>query len=215
MSLLTASARFVTRRFRFRETETADSLFVAVRSADFASSAIPPSLSRELSALSVGETKRVNNLVGVGPLKVGRDSETLNAVYVTDAEHHLTDDIRMREILLTQPDARVRDRMNRQFVTLKVTDTEATAVEMFRKYDRTVLPIVDRRGVMLGVVTVDDVLDVAEETATREIQKFGGLEALDEAYATTPVLELVRKRGTWLIVLFAGEMLTASAMGFF
>lgn len=147
--------------------------------------------------------------------RVGRDSETLNAVYVTDAEHHLTDDIRTREILLAQPEARVRELMNRQFVTLKVTDTEATAVEMFRKYDRTVLPVVDRRGVMLGVVTVDDVLDVAEEAATREIQKFGGLEALDEAYAATPVLELVRKRGTWLIVLFAGEMLTASAMGFF
>lgn len=147
--------------------------------------------------------------------RVGRDSETLNAVYVTDAEHHLLDDIRMREILLAQPEARVRDLMNRQFVTLKVTDTEGTAVELFRKYDRTVLPVVDRRGVMLGVVTVDDVLDVAEETATREIQKFGGLEALDEAYAATPVLELVRKRGTWLIVLFAGEMLTASAMGYF
>lgn len=147
--------------------------------------------------------------------RVGRDSETLNAVYVTDAEHHLTDDLRTREILLAQPEAHVRELMNRQFVTLKVTDTEATAVEMFRKYDRTVLPVVDRRGVMLGVVTVDDVLDVAEETATREIQKFGGLEALDEAYAATPVLKLVRKRGTWLIVLFAGEMLTASAMGFF
>jgi len=96
-----------------------------------------------------------------------------------------------------------------------VTDTEATAVEAFRKYDRTVLPVIDRRGVMLGVVTVDDVLDVAEETATREIQKFGGLEALDEAYAATPVLELVRKRATWLVVLFLGEMLTASAMGAF
>ncbi len=147
--------------------------------------------------------------------RIGRDSETLNAVYVTDPEQHLIDDIRTREILLAQPDARVRDLMNRQFVTLTVTDTESSAVEMFRKYDRTVLPVVDRRGVMLGVVTVDDVLDVAQETATREIQKFGGLEALDESYAATPVLELVRKRGTWLIVLFAGEMLTASAMGYF
>ncbi len=147
--------------------------------------------------------------------KVGRDSESLNAVYVIDADHHLVDDIRMREILLAQPNARMRDLMNRQIVTLKVTDSEATAVEAFRKYDRTVLPVVDRRGAMLGVVTVDDVLDVAEKTATREAQKFGGLESLDEPYIATPVLELVRKRGTWLIVLFVGEMLTASAMGFF
>jgi magnesium transporter len=147
--------------------------------------------------------------------KVGRDSESLNALYVCDADQHLIDDIRTREILLSQPDVRVRDLMDRKFVALKVTDTEAYAVEMFRKYDRTVLPVVDRRGVMLGIVTVDDVLDVAEETATREIQKFGGLEALDEPYVATPVLEMVRKRGTWLLVLFLGEMLTASAMGYF
>jgi magnesium transporter len=78
-----------------------------------------------------------------------------------------------------------------------------------------VLPVTDARNVLLGVVTVDDVLDVAEETSTREIQKFGGLEALDEPYVSTPVLEMVRKRGVWLIVLFLGEMLTASAMGAF
>src|SRR4029453_9068786 len=106
--------------------------------------------------------------------RVGRDSETLNAVYVADAEHHLIDDLRMREILLAQPDARVRDLMNRQFVALAVTDTEVTAVEAFRKYDRTVLPVIDRRGVMLGVVTGDDVLDVAQEAATGGIQKSGG-----------------------------------------
>jgi Mg2+ transporter (mgtE) len=147
--------------------------------------------------------------------RVGRDSETLNAVYVSDDEQHLIDDIRMREILLAASDASVRSLMDRQYVTLSVTDEEAVAVEKFRKYDRTVLPVVDRRGVLLGVITVDDVLDVAEEAATREIQKFGGLEALDEAYVATPVLVLVRKRASWLIVLFVGEMLTASAMGAF
>lgn len=147
--------------------------------------------------------------------RVGRDSESLNAVYVSDDDHHLIDDIRMREILLAQSDTRVRDLMDRQFIALKVTDSEPTAVEYFRKYDRTVLPVIDRRGVLLGVVTVDDVLDVVEETATREIQKLGGLEALDVSYVATPVLELVRKRATWLIVLFVGEMLTASAMGVF
>jgi len=147
--------------------------------------------------------------------RVGKDRETLNAVYVYDDEQHLIDDIRMRQILLAVPESTIRDLMDRRYIALQVTDVETTAVEMFRKYDRTVLPVVDRRGVLLGVVTVDDVLDVAEETATREIQKFGGLEALEEAYAATPVLELVRKRATWLIVLFLGEMLTASAMGVF
>ncbi len=146
---------------------------------------------------------------------VGRDSETLNAVYVTDHHGHLIDDIRMREILLAQPEATVLSLMNREFVSLKANDTEATAVDYFRRYDRTVLPVTDARNLLLGVVTVDDVLDVVEETSTREIQKFGGLEALDEPYVSTPVLEMVRKRGVWLIVLFLGEMLTASAMGAF
>ena len=146
---------------------------------------------------------------------VGRDSESLNAVYVLDDSHHLIDDIRMREILLAPPDAQVRSLMNGQFVALRVTDAETTAVELFRKYDRSVLPVVDSKGVLVGVVTVDDVLDVQEETATREAQRFGGLEALDEPYIATPVGTLVRKRATWLVILFVGELLTATAMGFF
>lgn len=147
--------------------------------------------------------------------EVGKDCETLNALYVMDDQHHLIDDIAMRSILLASPDDIVRDLMTWQFVALLVTDRESYAVQQFRKYDRTVLPVLDRRGLLLGVVTVDDVMDVAEEVATREIQKFGGMEALDEAYISTPVLLLVRKRASWLIVLFLGELLTASAMGVF
>jgi len=147
--------------------------------------------------------------------KVGTNKETFNALYVTDPQQHLIDDIRLRDVLLAPPETLVRELMDRQYVALNVTDPEFVAVEKFRKYDRTVLPVIDRRGVLLGVVTVDDVLDVAEESATREIQKFGGLEALDEPYIATPLLQLVRKRGTWLIVLFLGELLTASAMGVF
>ncbi len=146
---------------------------------------------------------------------VGRDSESLNAVYVTDDNQQLIDDIRIREILLARANATVGELMDNKYVALKVTDSENVAVEYFRKYDRTVLPVVDGRGTLLGIVTVDDVIDVADEAATRELQKFGGLEALDAPYVSTPVLELVRKRGVWLIVLFLGEMLTASAMGFF
>jgi magnesium transporter len=147
--------------------------------------------------------------------RVGQDSETLNAVYVTDPQHRLLDDVRMRDILLASPQTTVRDLVDGQFVALAVTDPEAAAVEQFRRYDRSVLPVIDRRGVLLGVVTVDDVLDVAEEVATREIQRFGGLEALEESYVATPQAAMIRKRAAWLIVLFLGEMLTASAMGIF
>jgi magnesium transporter len=147
--------------------------------------------------------------------RVGKDSETLNVLYVTDDEDHLLDDIRIREILLAPPDRTVEELMDQRYVALSVTDREADAVAVFRKYDRTALPVIDGRQVLLGVVTIDDVMDVAEQQATRELQKFGGQEALDEPYIATPILEMVRKRATWLVVLFLGEMLTASAMGFF
>jgi magnesium transporter len=144
--------------------------------------------------------------------RVGSDSETLNVVYVTDEQHRLIDDVRIREFLLAAPDRKVSDLMDERFVALTVTDQESEAVVLFRKYDRSALPVVDGKGILLGIVTVDDVLDVAEEEATREIQKFGGLEALDDPYMATPLLEMVRKRASWLIILFVGETFTASAL---
>jgi magnesium transporter len=145
----------------------------------------------------------------------GRDSETLNVLYVVDDRNVLIDDLSIREVLLALPDARVRDLMDGRLVSLEATADKASAVEVFRKYDRTALPVLNPAGVLLGIVTIDDVLDVAEERATREIQRFGGLEALDESYIDTPFPALVRKRASWLVVLFLGEMLTATAMGYF
>jgi magnesium transporter len=145
----------------------------------------------------------------------GRDSETLNVIYVVDDMNKLIDDLRIREILLAPLHAHVADIMDHKCVSLSVTDDRKTAVEVFRKYDRTALPVVDTHNRLAGIVTLDDVLDVAEEEATRSIQKFGGLEALDEPYMSTPLPLMVRKRATWLVILFVGEMLTATAMGFF
>ena len=145
----------------------------------------------------------------------GKDSETLNAIYVIDDKGHLIDDIRIREVLLASLHATVRDLMDRTFICLKVTDSKADAVDLFRKYDRTALPVVNDDGILVGIVTVDDMLDVAEEQATREMQQLGGVEALEEPYIDTPLLTMVRKRATWLVVLFLGELLTASAMGYF
>ncbi len=145
--------------------------------------------------------------------RFGKDSETLNVVYVTDENHRLIDDVRIREILLAPPDRKVFELLDERFVALSVTEEESEAVAFFRKYDRSALPVIDGKGILLGIVTVDDVLDVAEEEATREIQKFGGVEALDDSYMATPVLQMVKKRATWLVVLFVGELLTASAMG--
>jgi magnesium transporter len=145
----------------------------------------------------------------------GRDSETLNVIYVVNGNNRLIDDLRIREILLAPLHAVVSDLCDNRFVSLNASDDKKEAVKVFRQYDRTVLPVIDSHGRLVGIVTLDDVLDVAEEEATREIQKFGGLEALDEPYMSTPLLEMIRKRATWLVILFVGEMLTATAMGYF
>ena len=145
----------------------------------------------------------------------GRDSETLNVIYVLDEQGKLIDDVRMREFLLRPVDARVQDFRNGEFFALKVKDSEESAVEEFRKYDRVALPVVDSAGKLVGIVTVDDVLDVAEAAATEDIQKIGGSEALDEPYMRIALRKMVRKRAGWLVILFVGELLTATAMGFF
>jgi len=145
----------------------------------------------------------------------GPDSDTLNVIYVVDKNGRLVDEIRLRTVLLSPPETMICDLMNRTFVALQATDDQESAVGTFKKYDYVALPVIDSLGFMLGVVTVDDVLDVAEEEATEDIQKLGGVEALGEPYIKLSLLELVRKRAVWLIVLFVGEMLTATAMGYY
>ncbi len=142
----------------------------------------------------------------------GRDSETLNFVYVVDDRGKLIDDVRMREFLLRPLTAKVSEIRDQTFGALNVTDSQQDALNVFRKYDRAALPVVDSNGVLVGIVTADDMLDVAEEEATEDIQKFGGMEALDEPYMRIPLWRMVRKRAGWLIILFLGEMLTATAM---
>jgi magnesium transporter len=145
----------------------------------------------------------------------GQDSETLNHVYVVDDAGLLIDDSRIREFLLAPLDKRAADLMDRQFVALKATDDQEAAVAVFRQYDRTALPVTDTAGMLIGIVTIDDVLDVAEAAATRDIQRVGGSEALDEPYMTIAFGRMIQKRAGWLTALFLGEMLTATAMGAF
>jgi len=142
----------------------------------------------------------------------GRDSETLNVIYVVDERGKLIDDVRIREFLLKPLETKVSEIRDQTFVALKVNDSQEEALNIFRKYDRTALPVVDSSDVLVGIVTIDDMLDVAEEEATEDIQKFGGMEALDEPYMRISLWRMVRKRAGWLIVLFLGEMLTATAM---
>lgn len=144
-----------------------------------------------------------------------QDTEAADVIFVVDKEGLLINDVPVRRMVLSDPALTMREIMDGYYVTLLITDTKADAIEKFKEFDRVVLPVVDAENRMLGVVTVDDVIDAAEEQDTKDMQQFGGLESLDYPYVQTPFLELIRKRAGWLVVLFIGEMLTASAMAYF
>lgn len=147
--------------------------------------------------------------------RVGRDAETLDMIYVVDGEGHLIDDLRLRVFVLASPNLPVSALMDRSYVALRATDDREEAVRAIERYDRVALPVIDSEGLLLGIVTADDVLDVAEEEATEDFQKLGGMEALDTPYMQTGLGAMIRKRAGWLSALFLGEMLTATAMGHF
>jgi magnesium transporter len=146
----------------------------------------------------------------------GHESETLNVIYAVDDHGKLVGEILARDLLLSLPEKKVRDIISEEkMITLTTTQDQKDALDTFKRYDKIALPVVDSNGYLIGIVTVDDMLDVAEEEETEDIQKFGGIEALEEPYIDLPMLQLVKKRAVWLVVLFIGEMLTASAMTFF
>jgi len=145
----------------------------------------------------------------------GQDSETLSMVYVIDDADKLVDDLRLRQVLLAPPEGHVHDLMDSRFIRLKATDHPQIAVDAFKRTGFFALPVTDTQGVLLGIVTVDDILRLAEAEATEDIQKIGGSEALDEPYMQIGLPRMVRKRATWLVILFLSEMLTATAMGKF
>jgi magnesium transporter len=147
--------------------------------------------------------------------KAGRGLETLNQLYVVDEKGRLVDSVRLRNLVVSELNTPITELLEQQSLALHATDDQETAVATFRKYDRTVLPVIDSKDVLVGALTVDDVLDVAEQEATEDIQKLGGMEALDAPYLKIGLLSMIRKRAGWLAVLFVGEMLTATAMGYF
>lgn len=147
--------------------------------------------------------------------KHGQDSETLSLVYVVDDHGVLIDDIHIRSLLLAPPDNTMADLMDHQFVALRATEDQEEAIGVFEREHRTALPVTDTAGILIGIVTIDDVLRVAEAAATEDIQKIGGTAALDEPYILIGLGRMIRKRAGWLVVLFLGELFTATAMGFF
>jgi magnesium transporter len=147
--------------------------------------------------------------------KHARNSETIDVVYVVDENGYLVDDLRIRDVILATPEKRVEEIIDGRVVSLNVNDDQENASQVFKMNNRVALPVVDENNLLLGIVTIDDMLWVANEEFSEDMQKMGGTEALNEPYLDMPLLKLFRKRISWLVVLFIGEMLTATAMGFF
>jgi magnesium transporter len=145
----------------------------------------------------------------------GEDKETLNVVYVTEADGKLIDGLRIRRLLLAPPNQRLFDIISSTLVSLFAGDSAEDAVEVFRQTGLYALPVTSSSGKMLGIVTLDDVLNVAEERATSDMQKVGASGELEEPYLELTVWQMLLKRAPWLIVLFLGGLLTANAMAFF
>jgi len=139
--------------------------------------------------------------------------EQLNVLYVIDGDRRYIGDVSLPALVTADPPTkRIDEVMTGKQAALKATDEQSLAVDFFRKYDRSYLPVVDDDNVLLGIVTADDVFDVAEEEATEDIHQFGGQSTLEESYFQTPLLTLFRKRAGWLALLFAGGTITAATL---
>ncbi|HRF27480.1 MAG TPA: magnesium transporter [Ferruginibacter sp.] len=147
--------------------------------------------------------------------RFGTNTETIDVIYVINQKGELLDDIRIRDFILASPDVLVSELMDERFIALNVNDDQEVANEVFKMNNRVALPVTDDQNILLGIVTIDDVLWVASEEFSEDIQKIGGTEALEEPYLDINIIKLLKKRAGWLILLFLGEMLTASAMQFF
>jgi magnesium transporter len=147
--------------------------------------------------------------------EVGKDSETIDVIYVVDDKGVFIDDVRIREIILANPEKKIEDVIDYRYIALNVNDDQEKASEAFKMNNRVALPVLDNNKVMLGIVTIDDVLWITQEQFSEDIQKIGGTEALDEPYLEMPLLKLFKKRIVWLVVLFLSEMLTTTAMSYF
>jgi magnesium transporter len=144
--------------------------------------------------------------------KYGRDSEIFNILYVTDANTRLVDIVRMRRLIMAPPSTVIKDMLNYQVVSLSAYDDREVAVEQIQRYDVNALPVVDSEGVLVGIVTVDDIMDVAEEEVTEDIQKGVAVAPLETKYSAAGPTQLFRKRIGWLLILILVNLISAGVI---
>lgn len=151
-------------------------------------------------------------LVGVRRIARAGRREAMHAIYATDEQGRLKGVLSLRELLAAPEGAKIRDIAWEEVVSVPAAADRAEVVSLTSNYDLVALPVVDDGGRILGVVTVDDVMDAMVEEHTEDVQKFGGMEALDDAYLQIGFTAMMRKRVVWLVALFVGQMLTTSVM---
>lgn len=143
------------------------------------------------------------------------DTPAANVIFVVDNEGKLVDDLHIRKLVLNDPAKKIEDIMDGYYVKLDMHDKIEDAIQKFKEYDRVAIPVTNSNNVVMGVVTVDDMIDEAEEKDTKDMQQFGGVESLDLPYVKTGFFTMIQKRAVWLIILFIGELFTATAMAYF
>lgn len=141
--------------------------------------------------------------------------ETMYYCYVLDSQQHLLGVVTFADLFRMPGSAPVRDTMESDLITINENEDQESVAMLFAREDLIALPVVDDNNVMKGIITVDDIVDVVQEEATEDMQKFGGMAALDEPYFQTTVFSLYAKRVGWLVILFFGSLLTTKAMGYY
>ena len=145
----------------------------------------------------------------------GINSETIDVIYILDDKGVLIDDLRIKELLISDPKTPIADLMDGRLISLNAPDPVEEGIKIFKMNNRVALPVIDSGGILLGIVTIDDILWVADEEYSEDMQRMWGTSALDEPYLDLPVHKLVWKRAGWLVILFIGELLTASVMQYY
>jgi magnesium transporter len=157
----------------------------------------------------------VDEAIGYLRRQARTNLEVISYLYVIDEQQKLLGVVSFRELFASPPERTVREVMRRDIVTVRDDQDQEEVSKVFSENDLIAIPVVDAEGHMKGIVTVDDIVDVVQAEATEDIQKLGGMEALDAPYLEIAFSRMFRRRGGWLSALFLGEMLTATAMAFF
>lgn len=145
----------------------------------------------------------------------GQTSETLDVIYIVDDRGVLLDDLRIKQVLISDPDTPITELMDNRLINLNAYAPVEDGINIFKMNNRVALPVIDSSGILIGIVTIDDILWAADEEYSEDMQRMGGTSVLDEPYLDLPVHKLIWKRAGWLIILFIGELLTASVMQYY